>query len=149
MSEVIRIDDRQMLSILKNELQEYVPVPIPEQNLENILYALVAYLRNTSRSDKGIVKINSVAFWNKKEENLIFKDKVIEFTYQERKVLSLLFKNLNSKVSYEMIAIELWGETVFGSRERIKTIIKQIRKKLPENIIKNIFSFGYKIELIS
>ena len=149
MSELIRIDDMQMLNILKDKLQECVPVPIADQNVENILHALIGYIRSSSRRSKNIVEVNQDCYWDQREEILICEDKIIEFTQQERKVLSLLFSNVNSRVSYEMISTELWGEIVFGNRERIKTIVKQIRKKLPQNIVKNIFSYGYKIELLS
>jgi len=147
MSQGIRLKDYKLINILRDELKEFVPEPIPDHNLENTLYLLMNYIRKNSRSSTSIINIDDLSYWSELDENFYYQNKAIEFTQQEKKLLSFLFKNINYGVSYHSISNEIWGEIVFGSNERIKTVIKQLRKKLPRKLIKNIFAYGYKIEI--
>jgi len=148
MSKNIRFNDSKLVDILRKELKEVTNIPLKEEHLQNVLYSLISHIRNDTRVSSNI-KISSSSYWNQVEGNFYYKNEPLNFTTKERDVLSLLFKNINNSVSYNIIAIELWGDLVDGNRERIKTIVKQLRKKLPENIIKNIFSYGYKLEIVS
>jgi DNA-binding response OmpR family regulator len=147
MSMVIRRDTTEVLDILRTELEAYIPVPLEEKSLQNIFTVLVNHIRESVKEDENIIELSDEFFWEIEEELLKYKNKALDLTKQETKLIALLFKNINKKVSYELISCELWGETFLGNRERIKTIVKQLRKKLPYNIIKNIFAYGYKIEV--
>ena len=147
MSRTMRKKDAKLVEILRDELQEFIPLSISESNLKNTVRVLLNYMRKNSRTCTNVVYIDTVSYWNETEEFFYYKNKVILLTPQEQQLLSLLFKNLNTSISYSSIAIELWGMMTIGSHGRIKTIIKQLRKKLPKKIIKNIFSYGYKIEI--
>ena len=149
MSKNIRFNDSKLVDILRNELKEFTTDSLKEEHLQNVLYSLIVHIRNDTRVSNNIIKVNSSSYWNQVEENFYNDDKPLKFTIKERRMLSLLFKNINKSVSYDIIAIELWGNIVDGNRERIKTIVKQLRKKLPKNIIKNIFAHGYKLEIMS
>ena len=149
MSKNIRLNDSKLVDILRDELKEFTTDSLKEEHLQNVLYSLIVHIRNEKRVSNDIIKVNSSSYWNQVEENFYNDDKPLQFTIKEKTVLSLLFKNINKSVSYDIIAIELWGDMVDGNRERIKTIVKQLRKKLPEKIIKNIFAYGYKLEIMS
>jgi DNA-binding response OmpR family regulator len=43
--------------------------------------------------------------------------------------------------------MELWYDTKALRHPSLKTLVKQLRRKLPKDIIKNLFGFGYKIEI--
>lgn len=99
-----------------------------------------------NEKDRNIIIIDAHSYWNKSTEKFFYENKELALTYKEKKLLSLLFKNLNIENSYEMIVDELWEKE--GNRNRlnnIKTIIKQLRRKLPVDLIENIFACGYKI----
>ena len=147
MSETIRMRDSKLVEILRNELQEFVPVPIPNKNLESTVYVLINYMRKNSRAYSKVIYIDVSSYWEPKDKNFYHNDIAIELTPKEKKLLALLFKNINFNVNYNSISIELWGNIEDNSHCRIKTLVKQVRKKLPKNIIKNIFSYGYKIEI--
>jgi len=147
MSKNMRFNDSKLVDILRSELKGFTRAPLEEEQLQNVLYSLIVHIRNDTRLSNNIVKVNSSSYWNQIEENFYFEDKSLKFTVKEKKALTILFKNINNSVSYNTLSVELWGDIVDGNRERIKTIVKQLRKKLPENIIKNIFSYGYKLEI--
>ena len=97
---------------------------------------------------KNLITIDEDNFWDTDTQSFFYKSKELPLTNKERKLLSLLFKNLNQKNSYEIMIYELWQEeTSLNKQNRLKTIIKQLRKKLPVNLIQNVFAFGYTIVL--
>ena len=61
--------------------------------------------------------------------------------------MSLLFSNTKQTFTVNDITFELWYDTEEPKGNAIKTIIKDLRRKLPEGTIKNVFGVGYEIEL--
>ena len=51
----------------------------------------------------------------------------------------------NSVVSHDDIINNVWEDTDFVTIDALKTMINKLRKKLPENIIENIYGIGYKL----
>ena len=144
----IRMQDEELISVLQNQLQEYIVKPIPKARLENTIKTLICHIRQSSRRQEYIIKISELCQWDKNNQILVYKDKEISLTNKERELLVLLFDNVNRAITYNSICMALWGEPTDSiKQERIKTLIKQLRKKIPQNIIKNIFAFGYKIEI--
>lgn len=80
------------------------------------------------------------------KRELIYKDnEIIPLRKREQDFLHLLYKNKNSITTYEQIEIELWKDK-FMTSHALKSFIKEIRHKLPINIIKNISQAGYILE---
>jgi len=147
MTKNIRLNDFKLVNVLRTELQEFVPTPMSDENLTGAVHVLINYMRNNARTSTRIITIDAENYWDNQDEAFYHKNKAIFFTLLEKKILSILLKNLNHSISYNSIAIELWGGIDDGSYARIKTLVKQVRKKLPKKMIKNIFSYGYKIEV--
>ncbi len=144
----IRTQDKELVNILKDQLNDYIDTAIPNQKLESAVETLIYQIRRNSRRQEDMIYIDDETQWNKKDSVMIHKNKEIILTNKERELLALLFNNMNHAIAYNTICVALWGENLDSlKQERIKTLVKQIRKKLPTNIIKNIFAFGYKIEL--
>lgn len=80
------------------------------------------------------------------KRELIYKDtEIIPLRKREQDFLYLLYKNKNSITTYEQIEVELWQEK-FMTSHALKSFIKEIRHKLPINIIKNVSQAGYILE---
>ena len=65
---------------------------------------------------------------------------------KERLLLEVLSKNINKITSYEEIEAYVW-QGDFMSSDSLRTLIKNIRKKLPENSIRTVKGFGYMLEV--
>jgi DNA-binding response OmpR family regulator len=142
----MRSYDSQLVNILREELQEYMPIVASDKNLENVLCRVIEYIRNNSRGSESIIKVDEYSYWDKKREGFYYKNEEVLLTNKEKIVLALLFKNLQHVTSYNNISYTLWGDATADHRARIKTIVKQLRKKLPKNIITNVSSLGYILE---
>ena len=80
------------------------------------------------------------------KRELIYKnDEIITLRKREKDFLYLLYKNKDSIVNYNQIEIELWQDK-FMTDHALKSFIKELRHKLPINIIKNVPQEGYKLE---
>jgi DNA-binding response OmpR family regulator len=141
----LRAEDKVLTNILYNQLQEYTTEVIPQEKLDSFVYTLIEHIRFNSRKNESLIYIDDAYTWDKKSLELRNKDQICSLTNKEKQILSLLFNSANTAVSYEKICYELWNNEI--SKERIKTLVKQVRRKIPKNLIKNIFGYGYKIEI--
>ena len=58
----------------------------------------------------------------------------------------LLLQNKGKTLSHETILSRIWGYDFDGDGSAVHTHIKNLRAKLPENIIKTVRGVGYRIE---
>ncbi len=147
MLEKVYSQDLKLLSILENQLKDYIIKPIPNHILNSTVKEIISTIQNEIIKSTNIINIDKSFYWDSKYKQLFYNHEELRLTKMERKLLSILFSSLNRGVSYEEIFIHLWQETHLQKHESLKTIVKQLRKKLPKNIIKNLFDYGYKIEL--
>lgn len=130
-----------------------------EYLLELINININHYILKPATKEKLQIAISSALFkdTNKKlqlkeevyldlEDNLLFYDhKIISLRKREKHFLKLLYENKNKIVTYDMIQEYIWGEK-FMTGNALKVFIKELRKKLPKEIIENIINEGYKFK---
>lgn len=74
---------------------------------------------------------------------LFFHDKkIIKLTKTERALMKLLIERQNQLVTYETIERKVWKDTNF-SKYTLRNIVKHIRKKSDDSVIKNSSNRGY------
>lgn len=77
---------------------------------------------------------------------LIIDSEEINLSNYEIKFLKLLCKNISRAVTYEELQNKIWSDE-YMSENAVRLLVRDLRKKLPKNNIKNISKLGYKIEL--
>ena len=70
----------------------------------------------------------------------------IDLTTKEFELLQLLLVNRGKVFSREELLTLIWGYDFFGDARNIDVHIKNIRKKLPIDLIKTVKGIGYRIE---
>jgi len=98
------------------------------------------------KSGENKIIINKELYWDLYNSCLIFQKKEIILTKNETYLLTLLFSSPYYRAEYSKIYLYIWGENCNSKNESLKTLVKNLRTKLPVNILKNIFNVGYKIE---
>ena len=114
------------------------------------------YLKKPFDLEEIILKINRYAnkpkninltediYFNISDKVLYYKNKKIELTKNERNLLYLLIKNIGKTISYLQIEYFVYdGES--KSSDAIRSLVKRVRKKLPEDLILNSLDEGYYI----
>ena len=103
-------------------------------------YGCIDYLKKPFYLEELQIKIEKIL--NKDLTSLIKKD--VTLTKKENKLLELLVQNKESIVTYEMIKNIIYDKKTINI-ETIRVLVKRLRDKLNNKMIKNISGAGYKI----
>ncbi len=126
-------------------LTKYLVKPVTRKELKEALSLVIEELSKYNISSKRILILKNGYKWDYEKEELNAKEN-IPLTDKERRILSLFFSNTNMTYSYDEIIGNIW----YNYDDRVgalKTIIKNLRKKLPKETIKNVFGVGYTIKV--
>ena len=133
--------DSPELKAFDNLADDFVAKPF---SMQVLLKRVEALLRRSGALQKEI-QFNKLclnlqafkAFWDGME---------LPLTLREFEILSLLAKNQDRVVSHETLIAKIWGYDYYSSEGTVHTHIKNLRAKLPGNIIKTIRGVGYTLE---
>ncbi len=139
-------DVNYLLEATSLKLTKYLIKPISRSDLKDALNLAITELDKYDVSSKKILFLKDGYSWNYKAQELKGQYN-IALTDKERQLLQLFFSNINIIYSYDDIIISIWNDYEGDKISALKTIIKNLRKKLPKDTIKNIFGVGYKIEV--
>lgn len=109
-------------------------------DLEELLLKVNKFTQNLNR-----VYLEESYFFDTKDEKLYFKNSEVELTLNEKKLLLLLVLNKGNNISQNQIEDFVY-DGVAKSSDSIRSLIKRLKKKLPENLIQNSFNEGYLIK---
>jgi len=138
-----------LLKASELKLTKYLVKPIQRDELDNALSLAIDELLNFDIKSKRVVSIKNNCIWNYDLKELVCSDIKINLTSKELKILELLFSKFDSIVSYDEIMYSVWydlSDDIDTTKVAIKTAMKNLRKKLPDNTISNVYGVGYKIE---
>ncbi|RXJ69123.1 NAD(P)H-flavin oxidoreductase [Halarcobacter ebronensis] len=85
-------------------------------------------------------------FYDFSKKQLEKDNTVIQLSKSESRLLEYFFNNLNQVVTYDLILDYMWDYDR-PSKEAVKAIVKELRKKIGGEFIKNIYGLGYKCEI--
>ncbi len=115
------------------------------------------YLKKPFDVEELILKVNSFLGINKevflakdvyfsfKNMHLYIAGRICKLTRNEEKLLELLLKNINQVVSIYQIEEYIYNNEG-KSYDAIRSMIKRLRKKLPDGVLKNNYEKGYFID---
>lgn len=137
-------DESYLLESTELKLSKYLIKPISRQELRKTLDWVMQELDEFTTLAKEYMSLTENFYWDKEQKELLSGTDVVSLTYKEREFLTLIFAKANIVFSYENIIMDLWGDNEEGRMDALKTILKNLRKKLPKDTIKNVFGVGYK-----
>ncbi|MDR0401281.1 MAG: response regulator transcription factor [Treponema sp.] len=70
----------------------------------------------------------------------------LPLTLREFEILLLLARNEHAVISHDKILTNIWGYDYYGNEGTLHTHIKNLRGKLPVNIIRTVRGVGYLLE---
>jgi DNA-binding response OmpR family regulator len=132
-----------LFEAIELQLVKYLIKPIKENELKK---ALESCIKSIKEDDTNIIKLDENCFFDTFNSSLKYNDELIKLRAKEIDLLQLLIKNKNRFVTYEEIENYVWQDSVM-TKDALKTLIKNIKQKLPKDTIINLTGMGYKIEL--
>jgi len=134
--------DSEQLKAFDNLADDFVAKPF---SMQVLLKRAEALLRRSGVLKKEIVigdlRLNRETykvFWNENE---------ILLTLREFEILNLLASNENRVISHDTLLTKIWGYDYYSSEGTVHTHIKNLRAKLPVNIIKTVRGVGYQLDV--
>ena len=138
-------DQEKLLRAIKMGLSEYLIKPVAHKKLLALLDNM-ALINKTAIEDKNVIVLKSAYFWKKKEKMLCYGDEVIPLTKREIIFLELMVKQVDNIVAISSITNLIWeNEESQVAYTSLSHFLKRLKKKLPEELIENIYGEGYRI----
>jgi len=139
-------DQKKLLKAIRLGLSDYLVKPVPRQKLLSILEDMGSKLYQIRY--EGSIELRNGYVWKKEEKVLSHNNINISLAKRELILLEYLIENLNRIVTFYIIEELLWnGETVeeVDKHASLRQLLKRLRKKLPEELVENIYGEGYRI----
>ena len=137
-----------LLQASELKLTKYLLKPISRSELQDALEQVFLELSKFSVVSKKVLQLNESYSWNYDTNELLCEHTTITLTNKEFELLKLLFSKVDKILTFDEIIEHIWKYTYEDKSDALKTIIKNVRKKLPKGTIKNIFGIGYKINIL-
>lgn len=133
------------LKAVELNLVKYLVKPVTLKDLKD---ALNKALKNIRLNKEPIFNLPEGFSYNLLDRTLSSSDGIVKITNHELLFLELLLKNSNRVVNYEEIEINVWNyEYEVMTSSALRSLVRDLRKKLPVDTIENISKVGYKIKL--
>ncbi len=130
-----------MLDATELHLVKYIVKPITNDKLFEALETFV----NTYESNKNF-SLSDGYIYDSKNLTIKKEDEVIILTKKEAIFLGLLL-NKNRLITYEELETKIWDDESVMTPNAMRLFVKNFRKKLPKDILKNVQGMGYKLEI--
>lgn len=131
-------NEEYLMKLINLHVQHYILKPVnSEKLLEGIRCAFAGKYT-------GRIKLTEELFLDVDNNMLHVKESSIDLSLRETKFLTLLAKNRGQIIYYSLIEEELWGDRMM-SQGALKSFLRDLRKKLPYDIIENISQVGYRL----
>jgi len=131
-----------LLDIVDLNFSSYLIKPVLRSDLMNALQK-VSQKVDSSRS----ISLPCDCSWDSKSKTLFHNDESIFLTKRESKLFELLVEKAGVPCSDDEIFFYVWGDEFDKviTNSSIRTLVKNLRKKIPTDLIKNQYGVGYKI----
>ena len=140
-------EKEKLFKAIKLQLVTYLIKPIKTDELKEILFELVDKIRLLGSK----IYLAKETYWDKKSEQLFYRDEEVCLKERELSLISLLCSKIGHVYTIENIFFHIYAnqsEKEF-SQYAVTSLIKRLRAKLKEDIIKNEYGVGYVVKSVS
>ncbi len=136
-------DKEYLFKAIELKLIKYLVKPVEEKEFDEAINLCIENIKN---NNTNIINISKNTLFDTYNKTLITNNEIVKLRTKELDLLSLLIKNKTRYVTYEEIENYIWYDSVM-TKDALKTVIKNLKSKLPKDAISNLSGTGYKIEL--
>ncbi len=128
-----------MLEATELHLVKYIVKPITEVKLKEALEAFVK-----SYDNARVYNLASGWLFDESKSHILSDKTEFKLTKKENQFLKLLIQK-NRIITYEEMENIIWNEDNIMTPNAMRLFIKNFRKKLPKNALKNLQGTGYRL----
>lgn len=136
-----------LLELVNVGIEQFLIKPLDFDKLLSIIYNVSHKVLKGSNYKEiiKVVQLKNDYQWDIEKSLLLKDDKIVKLTKKETLLLQLLIKNKDKISTYEEIINHIYDEPYLVSSDSLKTLVSRLRKKIPDQTIDSIYSFGYKL----
>lgn len=139
-------DEFTQLASFQNQADEYVCKPFSPAVMTKRINALIGRLYGTLNNKEEIVTIMGFDF-DFGRYTVTHGQDAVPFTTKEMELIKVLYKNQGKTVSRQYLLDSVWGYDSVLIDRTVDTHVKNIRKKLCDEIILTVKNVGYRLNL--
>jgi len=128
-----------LLQLINLKISHYILKPVTNKKLYE---AISVSLFNENHT---MFEIYPSIYLDIENNTLSYEKQSISLRKKDKHFLELLYKNKDKITTYDMIDEYIWADKEM-TQNALKTFIKELRKKLPVQIIENVIQEGYKLK---
>ena len=133
-------EDHHQIDAFDNRADDYVTKPF---SMPILLKRVEALLRRSGTLQNELCIAGFALF--PEAYKVTYEDVDISLTPREFEIFLLLASHRGKIISHESLITKIWGYDYEGDERIIHTYIKNLRSKLPANVIKTIRGVGYTL----
>lgn len=138
-------DQKKLLKAITLGLSEYLIKPVPYKKLLSVLESMAINCA-FDVDVKNVILLQNDYIWQKEEKRLLYHNETIPLTKRERILLEFMTQGLNKVVTFDSITNLIWEDEEYRvAYSSLSHLLKRLKKKLPEELIENIYGEGYRI----
>ena len=143
---LILCDDVKDQYLIEAAKLEYVIFLSKEVSKNELIINLKKCIRNLDSNSSNILALKNDYIFDLYNHTILRNESVVSLSKKEISFLGFMLNNLNRVMSYDEINKQVWNGTM--TNDALRSIVKELRKKLYKELIKNISGVGYRIDLI-
>ncbi len=136
-------DQEYLLKAVELQLVKYIIKPITKEKLMDALELSIERMEDKS---KFSLPLSKECYYNAFSKEILCDGNKIKLTKNELLFLDLLAFNTSRVVTYEEIEAQVWPYEGMSS-DAIRSLVRALRKKLPDDALENISGVGYKLKV--
>ena len=136
-------DTDYLMQAVELNLVKYLVKPITK---EKLLSALQQSIEKTQDLNKFSIQLSKNCDYNAFTQSITCEDEKIKLTKNELLLMDLLAHHTNRPLSYTEIEDAVWPYEGMSS-DALRSLIRGLRKKLPDEAIENTSGVGYQLKV--
>lgn len=144
-----------LMELVNIGISQFILKPIEYDSFTDVIFKISKELYHLNSNEEEVqsttVNLSSNLYWDKENNQLMQDNKQVKLTKKEFLLIELLLKSPEKTYTNDEIVIHLWKDDLDKSPDisNLKNVISRLRKKVPLLNIENIYSFGYRINVIN
>lgn len=140
-------DKKYLIELINISISGFIQKPFSDNQNLDVLYKVCMELEEDEKKTSRYIDLGSGFYWNNDKKSLYDNNKELLLTNIEVKLMSLLLSDTNRRFNpYEIFEYIHESTEKEFSNNSLRSTIKRLRKKLPEDTISNIKDIGYSIK---
>lgn len=133
--------DTILIDAINIDINYYIVKPATLSKIKEMLHKISTDLEKNSTN---IIRFSKDIYFNLSSKKLYHNDVEIRLSKKESDLLLLFIKNKDKTITIEDIMAYCWSDfSNEVSVDSVKSLVSNLRKKLPQDTISNVYGIGY------